>query len=168
MTAKELQTDFEKQFQSLTEKGLQFCNVMPLHRPASGIWKSVSEDAEVHPTSHYIFTCRPFIFDIRQLPKVFLGFQVHVIVWQSALPDEFRLDEDDTVPTESCWSEERIIAYAEEHALDICTQLNDYTFTLKDICDMIARGDFEKHKKYLEEEKRRSYYEEDEEGGLEE
>ncbi len=163
MTAIELKADFENQFQKLTEKGLQFDNVMPLHRPVTGIWKSVSEDAEIDPSTHYISASRPFIFDIRKMPKSFLGFTIQVSMWQSALPDEFRLDEEDSVPTASCWSEEHIIAYAEEHALDICTQLNDYTFTLKDICDMIAYGDFEQHKKNLEEEKIRSFYENDEE-----
>ncbi|MCG3167475.1 MAG: hypothetical protein POELPBGB_03267 [Bacteroidia bacterium] len=163
MTAKELKADFEIQFQALIDKGLEFGNVMPVHRVGEGITKSVHGDAEIHPATHYISASRPFIFDIRQLPKSFRGFTIQVMVWQSAVPDEFRLDEDDIVPFEVCWSEERVLAYAEEHVLDICTQLNDYTFTLKDICDMIVGGDFERHKKQLEEESKRSYYEDEEE-----
>lgn len=152
MTERELQADFEKQFAAQIKKGLQFSGVFPLP-DKDGLAKNVKEDAQVHPLTHRLFLSRPFIFDIRQLPKSFCGFKLSYVVPVDTIPDEFRLDEEDILPFDICWSAENIIAYAEKHAPDICEQLSDYTLTLKDICDMIADGDFERHKKLCEEER---------------
>lgn len=90
---------------------------------------------------------RPFIFDFRKLPTTFRGFKVDTGISWDTIPEEFRLEEDELVPFYISMSEEKIIAYAEEHAVEICEELNDFALTLKDICNMITGGDFERHKK---------------------
>jgi len=104
----------------------------------------------IHPNTHRLYAFRPFVFDIRQLPESFQGFELVVFVSVETIPEEFQLDEAGILPVDICWSEGKVIAYAEIHALEICEQLNDYTFTLKNISDMIADGDIEQHKKMLE------------------
>lgn len=154
MTAKEIETDFGKQFEPFIKMGLHFMAPFPkLFLGEKGIMKSAAPDEDINPLTHRLYAIRPFIFDVRQLPKSFRGFELEVIISSDTMPAEFLLDEEDILPFDLCMSEEKIIAYAEKHALDICDQLNDYTLTLKDICDMIAGGDFERHKKLCEEER---------------
>lgn len=151
MTVKELQIDFEKQPRAL---GALF--VFPLQKTKEDLKRGIGimaakEGDEIHPSTHRVTIFRPFIFDVRQVPKSFHGFELETTIISETIPYEFRLDEEDIVPFDICHSEEKIIAYAEKNALDICEQLNDYSFTLKDICDMIAGGDFERHKKLCEQ-----------------
>ncbi len=146
MTIRDLRTQFHIEFPELMEKGLHFDGIFTL---GPGIMSPVADTVEANPSAHQIFCSIPFIFDYRKLPKIFLGFKMSGAIPIETIPEEFRLDEEGLLTYEECWSEARIIAYAEEHALDICEQLNDYTLTLKDLCDIIAGGDFERHKKEL-------------------
>jgi len=117
---------------------------------------------EIQPATHSLFFWRPFIFDERKLGKTFRGFEIKTVIIDETIPQEFRLDEEGILPFDICWSEEKIIVYAEKHALEICEQLNDYKLTLKDISDIIAGGDFEQHKKLLHEERLERLSEEEE------
>lgn len=160
MTVKELQLDFEKEFAVQIKKGLGTISVF--NNSGKGIKTSEKEDAPIHPSTHKLFAFRPFIFDTRQLPEKFRGFELEVITNYPTIPDELRLDEEGMVPSYICRSPEKLKAWATEHALEICEQLNDYTFTLIDICNMIADGDFERYKMFCEDSKAREPDEEDE------
>jgi len=153
MTVNELRKDFEKQFAALVLKGLMLDCAFPKKIGEHGMTKGVSDDVEIEPSMHYLFVVHPLIFDSRKLPETFLGFEIQSGYSESSVPEEFRAYEEGLAPYDICWSEEKIIAYAEEHALEICEQLGDYSLTHNDICDMLAGGDFENHKKSVAEER---------------
>jgi len=151
MTYNEVKQQFEKQYADLVNKGLKLYFAMPLKKEGDTIRKSVPDDTEITPATHSLAYKRPFIFDIRKLPKTFMDYELMGAINQESLPEEFRADEYELMTSAECWSEAHILQYAEEHALEICEQLGDYSFTLKNICDMMV-GDFEKHKEQLAKE----------------
>jgi hypothetical protein len=152
ITFKELRTRFEKEFEQEIKKGVCLWLIMPIAEGESGmrIIPKLEDDQEVNPKNHKILISQPFIYDARNSRKTFMGFQLEGIVLNHSLPDHFRLDEEGILSYKECWNPERILAYATENALDICEQLNDYTLTLSDICDIITNGDFERYKKKWE------------------
>ena len=165
MTLDELYVLFEIELAHLIEQGLS----MPLIRP------SLTSDGEhfpgfdwdtPKPSTHNILCERPFIFNIRKLPKTFYGLEIFTYVPVHARPEEFRPKRNDKPlpvnalnykPHEDIFEPRKVIAYAHLHAQEIRNQLNDPDFTIKDICDMIVWRDFERHKReHLERELRRS------------
>ncbi|HLG34213.1 MAG TPA: hypothetical protein VI757_04980 [Bacteroidia bacterium] len=158
MTTIELRKDFEKKFEALAINGTVHICAFPYEKTKedleSGVGKmSTKEDEEIEPATHYLFAWRPFIVDFRKLPETYCGFEVQYVISSETFPEEFRADWDDLVPYEVCWSEEHVLAYVREHALEICEKLNDFALTEKFMCDMITDGDFERHKKYVAEER---------------
>ena len=153
MTIKELRKEFEKEFAALALKGVELYCAVPKKKGKHGMTKGAKDDEEIASSTHDIYISRPLIFDGRKIPETFYGFKIEGTTSNDSVPDEFKAYDEGLLPFDVCWSEEKIIAYAETHALEICEQLNDYTLTLKDICDILAGGDFERHKKLLEEEK---------------
>jgi hypothetical protein len=149
MTVSELKIELARDYEDLVSKGLRLHGAMPNKREGSAMLMSVPDETEIHSSTHHLLFSRPFIFDLRKLPETFRGFDVKPLIGQEDMPEEFRADEYELMPFHECWSEEHILTYAEEHALEICEQLNDYSLTLKDICNMIAFGDFEKHKETI-------------------
>jgi hypothetical protein len=160
MTHSELLELFKTEMADLIEKGLDIPFVRPIVTEEGEHVPGCDHD-HPKPHTHELYTERSFIFDIRKIPATFHGFKLYAWVKYKTKPAEFcppeRTDEDIEkgiyrfLPIDEIYPPERVIAYAEENVLDICEQLNDYTFTLKDICDMIVSGDFDEHKKECEE-----------------
>jgi hypothetical protein len=153
MTVKEIRSRFEKEFEPYIKKGLSYSCIYPINKEKkTKILKPAAEEEEVSPASHEICLSYPFIFDARKLARTFLGFNMVAFIPYETIPQYFKLYEDDILSYEECWSPQRILAYAEENALGICEQLNDYTLSFTEICDLLAKGDFERYKKTWEEE----------------
>jgi len=150
MTVKELQADFEKENAPLLEKGLGTLLVFPIKKE-NGMAVNLKPDVEIHPSTHEILVFRPFFFDFRKVPKTFHGFQLDLLTADETAPDELRSDEEETIPWHICRSPEKIIAYAEKYAVEICEELGDYSFTFKELCDMMGDGDFERYKQNCED-----------------
>ena len=158
MTVREIKKEFALEFPALAAQGMGIECAFRKEKTKEELehgWlkKSSKEDDEIEPATHYLDIGRPMIFDFRKIPKTFRGFELSAGIIQDSVPEEFKAEEEGLMYYDECYSPERIIEYAETHALEICEQLDDYTFTLKDICDMIVGEDFERHKKYCEEEK---------------
>jgi hypothetical protein len=161
MTVKELQDEFENEFATHIQKGLGTISVFS--KVAKGMMTNEKADTIIHPSTHKLYSFRPFIFDTRQLPETFREFELEITTNYETIPDELRLDEEGMVHFHVCRSPEKLKAWAEEHALEICEQLNDYTFTLQDLCNMLADGDFERYKRICKEAELRDFEEEEEE-----
>jgi hypothetical protein len=160
ITHLELRELFRTEMAHLIAKGLE----TPFVRPRltdEGEYEPGCDDEHPKPNTHDLYAMRPFVFDIRKIPATFHGFSLYVFPKYDSKPDEFRhpdRTEEDIkkgiyrfLPMDELFSPEKVMAYAKEHVLDICDELNDYTFTLKDICDMIVSRDFDEHIKECEE-----------------
>jgi hypothetical protein len=153
MTAKEIRSRFEKEFEPYIKKGLHLHNIFLITKQERGSRMTPAVEGEdLSAENHEIHVSRPFFFDGRNLKRTFLGFQFLTTIQEETIPEYFKLDEDDILTYDECWSPHRMLAYARENALEICEQLNDYNFTLAELCDILAGGDFEKFKKNWEEE----------------
>lgn len=158
MTVREIKREFALEFPELMRSGLGSICVMPKEKTPEDIERgfgklSSGDDVEIEPRTHYLTAFRPMIFDFRKIPKTFRDFEISICIVQDSVPEEFKAEEDGLMYYDECYSPERVIEYAETHALEICEQLNDYTLTQKDLCDILTGGDFERHKKLCEEEK---------------
>ena len=162
MTRSELLELFETEMAHLIEKGMSVPSVWPLLNEDDEQMPGCDHDYPT-PATHMLVTERPFIFDIRKIPDTFHGFTLYCYIDWDTKPEEFRgppLPDDwkpkdgiVLIPLDILFAPEKVMAYAEEHVLEICEQLNDYTLTLKNICDMIVCCDFEQHKKECEEKR---------------
>jgi hypothetical protein len=175
MTRAELTQLYEKELAHLIEKGLELPFIRPILTDEDKHVEGIDYE-HPKPHTHELWTHRPFLFDIRKLPATFHGFKLYVFANWGTKPPEFqgpvRTKQDIKkgiyrfYPLDVLYDPEKVKAYAEDHFLDICAALDDYTFTIKDICDMIVGNDFEKHEKWCEEERlkrilRGSGYDED-------
>ena len=152
MTAGELEKKFESEFAASITDGMMWGGAFPKEK-IDAVTYSVEPEVKIDPAHHQLIIWRPLIMDHRTLPKTFLGFKVDWLVRNDSIPEELRADEEGLMHYDECWSEERVIAYVREHAIDICEKLNDYTLTEKELCDIIAGGDFERLKKDVAEER---------------
>lgn len=155
MTHAELYVLFETELAELIQKGLS----MPFVRPM------LTDDGEhfpgfdhenPQPSTHELWCERPFVFDIRKLPDTFYGFKLYTSVPWNARPEPFRpknhyipeqFDALNYKPYEDIFLPEKVMVYALKHAKEIRAELNDPTFTIKNICDMIVWRDFNEHKR---------------------
>lgn len=147
MTAADLQKAFETEFAELIKKGLTFDIMTFPESGRSGVLKPMHGDNIPNVDRDKILVWYPFIFDSRKLPETFKDFKIEALRSHDTFPEEFRLDEEGLMTSQECWSEKRIIAYAQEHALEICEELNDYSLTFEEICDIVAGGSLEELKK---------------------
>jgi hypothetical protein len=121
MTVKELQKDFEKKFPALAAKGVSIDFAVLIKKAPGQVGrKSVNPDIEIDPRTHWLHARCPLIFDHRKLPATFHGFHLQYLLY--AIPEEFEAYDVEPLYLyyDECWSEERIIAYVREHALEIC------------------------------------------------
>lgn len=154
MTVKELQSAYEKDFQSLIKEDVTFFAVFPKERSSGNPFnKSADDDEIIEPGKHQLNLSRPFIYNIKHLPETYKGFEIRYLISSETYPYEFGLEMETMLTPDVFYSEEKIIQYAEDHADEICKQLNDYSLTFKDICDIIAGGDFEALKLANEKER---------------
>ena len=161
MTVEELHAAFKKDFEPQF-KELTFFAVFRKEKPAvDPVNKSLGSHEIIDPALHKIGLFRPFIYHIKRLPKAYKGFKIEYAVSYDTVPFEFGEEMERMLPLDVFYSEEKIIQYAEEHADEICIQLNDYTLIIKDICDIIAGGDFEQHKRMLQKEKLNQFSDDD-------
>ena len=160
MTVTEIKIEFEKQFAPLIKKGVRFSCVFAKEKTQQdleevGIGRlNVKENREIHPSVHDLYIDRPFFFNLKLLPENFMEFKIEYLVDEEEKPEEFKVDED-ILPYYTNWTEERILANAAEHAVEICEQVGVFSLTHMDICDILAGGDFVAHIKFMEEEKAR-------------
>lgn len=115
--------------------------------------KTIKPEDCVNPKSETIWLTHPFIFDTRTIPEKFMGFAIEILVDMKTYPPEFNHDLHPLLWDDELWSAERVHNYASDNADSIRQQLNKYDLTIKDICDIMVREDFEKYKITIEEER---------------
>jgi len=151
MTVNSLQKEFEADHPDLYAKGFRLDFAFAKFKPAGQFGrKSVSPEMEIGPETHDLSFSRPFILDRKIKFTAYKGFEVQLTIYESEYPDEFKSHFRGETDYEECFSAERVTAYAENHALEICEILGDYSLSLYDICCIIVSGDFEKHKQECE------------------
>jgi len=90
---------------------------------------------------------RPLIFDNRELPKRFDGFNIKSKI-QGEMPKEFTVNRSrpDWHKFEYIWAPERFEKFVDRCGKEIKTKLNNPTMSRKEMLDALCFGDFQEHK----------------------
>ncbi|MCX8080153.1 MAG: hypothetical protein N3F09_02835 [Bacteroidia bacterium] len=123
-------SQFEKKYKNLTKKGLKIEGLSMI---------------DPKRKKHVILVSKPFIFDNRELPKVFEGLEVKSKI-QGDLPEEFRI-KPDRRDKEYIWSPDRFERFVNRCENELRKKFGNPNMTKKDLLDALAFGNFDEHKK---------------------
>jgi hypothetical protein len=128
----EVLKDFESKYAPLKKKGLKITGlslVDPVRK------------------KHAIMVSKPFLFDNRKLPKVYLGLAVKSRI-EGDLPHEFQIDRSspDWSKTNYIWAPERFEAYVERCQDEIKAYFQNPEMSKQEILDALCFGNFNEHK----------------------
>lgn len=106
-------------------------------------------DKMVNPNRIEIEVRHPFIFDVRLIPKRFMGYKVKSIIVGKPYPNEFfdGIEEGIEIHLYMLEDPEKYISYVKKHIDGIRQQLNSPDMSIAEALDAIT-GDFEAHKKW--------------------
>ncbi len=128
----EILKDFETKYAALKKKGLKVTGLSLI---------------DPKRKKHAIMISKPFLFDNRKLPKVYLGLSVKGRI-EGVLPSEFQIDR--TNPEWSkmnyIWAPERFEAYVDRCQDELKTYFQNPNMTKTEILDALCFGNFEEHK----------------------
>ncbi|MCC7303746.1 MAG: hypothetical protein IT233_13985 [Bacteroidia bacterium] len=98
--------------------------------------------------THVINISRPFIFDMRGLPKKYEGLSVKGKI-NGDLPNEFQIDrtKPDWMKRDYIWAPERFEKFVERCGEQIRKELGNPVMTKKEMLDALCFGNYEEHKK---------------------
>jgi hypothetical protein len=101
----------------------------------------------------FINVSYPFIFDRRWLPSNFEEFFIKGGVNELDLPIEFQIDktEWDWYNKEYIWAPERFEKFVNNNINEIRVKLDNPNMTKLEMLDALCNGNFEAHKKMVEE-----------------
>jgi hypothetical protein len=94
---------------------------------------------------HVIMVSKPFMFDNRQLPKVYEGLEIKSKI-EGMLPKEFAIKKD-AVKKEYVWAPNKFEKYVDRCAEEIRVQFGNPAMTRQEMLDALAFGNFEEHKR---------------------
>ncbi len=94
---------------------------------------------------HVIMVSKPFMFDNRQLPKVYEGLEIKAKI-EGILPKEFAFKKD-AIKKEYVWAPSKFEKYVDRCAEEIRLQFGNPDMTRQDMLDALAFGNFEEHKR---------------------
>jgi hypothetical protein len=94
---------------------------------------------------HVIMVSKPFMFDNRQLPKVYEGLEIKSKI-EGILPKEFAFKKD-AIKKEYVWAPSKFEKYVDRCAEEIRLQFGNPDMTRQDMLDALAFGNFEEHKR---------------------
>ncbi|MGE0566405.1 MAG: hypothetical protein AB7O73_00525 [Bacteroidia bacterium] len=129
----EILKSFESKFGSLKKKGLKIEGLSMI---------------DPKRKKHVIVITKPFLFDNRQLPKVYEGLEVKAKI-QGSLPKEFSISlaDKDKSKKEYMWAPKRFEKYVDRCANQIREELGNPEMSRGEMLDALAFGNFEEHKK---------------------
>jgi hypothetical protein len=126
----EILKHFETKYGSLKKKGLRIEGLSMI---------------DPKRKKHVIMVSKPFIFDNRQLPKVYEGLEIKSKI-EGILPKEFAIKKD-AVKKEYVWAPNKFEKYVDRCAEEIRVQFGNPAMTRQEMLDALAFGNFEEHKK---------------------
>lgn len=92
----------------------------------------------------------PFVFDHRQIPKIYEGIPVQTIIFSDSIPKHyFKAGKDKSFLKRDIDKPEDFIDFVDEFEDDIKMTFNNPDITKNDILDALAYGDFEEYKKHF-------------------
>ncbi len=127
----EILKSFESKYSTLKKKGLRIEGMSMI---------------DPKRRKHVILISKPFIFDNRQLPKVYEGIEIKAKI-QGILPKEFAVKVSETAKKEYLWAPAKFEKYVDRCAEEIRAQFGNPKMTRKEMLDALAFGNFEEHKK---------------------
>ncbi len=127
----EILKSFEAKYSTLKKKGLRIEGMSMI---------------DPKRRKHVILISKPFIFDNRQLPKVYEGIEIKAKI-QGELPKEFAPKQKDAAKKEYLWAPSKFEKYVDRCAEEIRAQFGNPKMTRKEMLDALAFGNFEEHKK---------------------
>lgn len=180
MTCKELEEIAKKELSDLAEFGLIVIHVFPSRNPEGNeepeeneededwnisLCQSIPED-EAYVDTHIIRVMHPFVFDRRLIPKTLLGYNIGSAILDEKpvgfpiiqndfvydVPKEFDMVEDEDMLIYEYYDPEKYIAFVERCEDKIRIALRNPNMDKDEILDALT-GDFEGHKKWVEQEK---------------
>ncbi|MBS1651065.1 MAG: hypothetical protein JSU07_03555 [Bacteroidetes bacterium] len=122
--------NFEQKFAPLKKKGLRIDGLSMI---------------DPKRKKHVIMISKPFLFDNRQLPKVYEGLEIKAKI-EGDLPKEFTIKKD-TIKKEYVWAPSKFEKYVDRCSDEIKRQFNDPKMTRNEMLDALAFGNYEDHKK---------------------
>jgi hypothetical protein len=128
----EVLKDFESKYAPLKKKGLKVTGLSLV---------------DAKRKKHAIMVSKPFLFDNRKLPKVYLGLSIKSRI-EGDLPSEFQIDRTnpDWAKVNYIWAPERFEAYVNRCQDELKTYFQNPNMTKQEILDALCFGNFEEHK----------------------
>jgi hypothetical protein len=126
----EILKNFESKFNNLKKKGLRIEGLSMI---------------DPKRKKHVIMISKPFLFDNRQLPKIYEGLEIKSKI-EGNLPDEFKVDKT-AVKKEYLWAPNKFEKYVDRCSDEIRKQFGNPNMSRKEMLDALAFGNFEEHKK---------------------
>jgi hypothetical protein len=126
----EILKNFESKFNNLKKKGLRIEGLSMI---------------DPKRKKHVIMISKPFLFDNRQLPKIYEGLEIKSKI-EGNLPDEFKVDKTG-VKKEYLWAPNKFEKYVDRCSDEIRKQFGNPNMSRKEMLDALAFGNFEEHKK---------------------
>jgi hypothetical protein len=126
----EILKNFESKYNNLKKKGLRIEGLSMI---------------DPKRKKHVIMISKPFLFDNRQLPKIYEGLEIKCKI-EGNLPEEFRLDKA-SPKKEYLWAPNKFEKYVDRCSDEIKKQFGNPNMSRKEMLDALAFGNFEEHKK---------------------
>lgn len=122
--------NFESKYGSLKKKGLRIEGLSMI---------------DPKRKKHVIMISKPFLFDNRQLPKIYEGLEIKSKI-EGSLPEEFKVDKE-ALKKEYLWAPAKFEKYVDRCAEEIRKQFGNPNMSRQEMLDALAFGSFEDHKK---------------------
>jgi hypothetical protein len=128
----EVLKDFETKYAPLKKKGLKVTGLSLV---------------DAKRKKHAIMVSKPFLFDNRKLPKVYLGLAIKSRI-EGVLPTEFQIDRTnpDWSKMNYIWAPERFEAYVDRCQDELKVYFQNPNMTKQEILDALCFGNFAEHK----------------------
>jgi hypothetical protein len=126
----EILKNFESKYQTLKKKGLRIEGLSMI---------------DPKRKKHVIMISKPFLFDNRQLPKIYEGLEIKSKI-EGILPEEFKVNRE-APKKEYVWAPIKFEKYVDRCAEEIRKQFGNPNMSRKEMLDALAFGNFEEHKK---------------------
>lgn len=127
----EILKSFESKYGSLKKKGLRIEGLSMI---------------DPKRKKHVILISKPFMFDNRQLPKIYEGLEIKAKI-EGSLPKEFSIQPKDAPKREYLWAPNKFEKYVDRCSDEIRTLFGNPKMSRKEMLDALAFGNFEEHKK---------------------
>ncbi|HRD40648.1 MAG TPA: hypothetical protein PLC65_18610 [Bacteroidia bacterium] len=126
----EILKNFESKYNTLKKKGLRIEGLSMI---------------DPKRKKHVIMISKPFLFDNRQLPKIYEGLEIKSKI-EGGLPEEFKFDKE-AAKKEYLWAPAKFEKYVDRCSDEIRKQFGNPNMSRQEMLDALAFGNFEEHKK---------------------